>query len=99
LDHKLPVKWNRNLGYKKNIGGESLNNYRTEASTEMKTILSDKYGKYWRIKLYLNFLKKTKEKKFPYKVLPYDPFGVWKMFFTRFYGEKAVKTPAYYCLF
>jgi len=99
LDHKLPVKWNRNLGYKKNVGGESLITYRAEAAAEMKRILSDKYGKHWRIKLYLNFIKKTKEKKFPYKVIPYDPFGIWKMFFTRFYGEKAVKNLAYYCVF
>jgi len=98
LDHKLPVKWNRNLGYKKKVGGESLITYREEAGSEMKTILSDKYGKYWRIKLYLNFVKKTKEKKFPYKVIPYDPFGIWKMFYTRFHGEKTVKNLAYYCL-
>jgi len=98
LDNKLPVKWNRNLGYKKNVGGESLNSYREEAASEMKKILTDKYGKYWRIKLYLNFLKKTKEKRFPFKIVPYDPFGIWKMFFIRLYGQKVVKNPAYYCI-
>ncbi len=99
LDHKLPVKWNRNLGYKKNVGGESLSIYREEAAAEMKTILKNKYGKYWRVKLYLNFIKKTKKIKFPYKVIPYDPFGMWKIFFTKFCGEKAVKNFAYYCIF
>ncbi|OGI00069.1 MAG: hypothetical protein A2039_00300 [Candidatus Melainabacteria bacterium GWA2_34_9] len=99
LDHKLQVKWNKNIGYKNNVGGESLNTYRSEAVAEMKMILSNKYGKYWRIKLYLNFLKKTKAKKFPYKVIPYDPFGIWKMFFIKLHGQKVVKNPAYYCIF
>ncbi len=47
----------------------------------------------------LNFLKKTKKKKLPYNIIPFDPFGVWKLFFTRFYGEKTVKNLAYYCVF
>ncbi len=98
LDHNLPVKWNRNIGYKKNVGGESLKDYRINAANELKQILFKKHGKHWRIKLYLNFLKKTKQKQFPYKVIPYDPFGVWKMFFTRLYGEKTIKTPIYYCM-
>jgi len=98
LDHKLPVIWNKNSGYKKNLGGEALNNYKNEASNEMKNILSKKYGRNWRIKLYVNFLKQTRKNTFPLKIIPYDPFGIWKIFFARLSKENLIKTPAYYCL-
>lgn len=99
LDHKLPVKWNKNIGYKKNVGGESLKKYKTEAASEMKRILRRKYGVLWRLKIYLSFIKSTKKKKFPYEVIPYDPFGVWKLFFTKIKEDKPVKMPSYYCVF
>lgn len=99
LDNKLPVKWNKNAGYKKNVGGESLNNYKNLATSEMKKILRRKHGVFWRLKLYLNFIKSTKKKKFPFEVLPYDPFGIWKLFFVKNKQNKPVKTPAYYCVF
>jgi hypothetical protein len=98
LDHKLPVKWNRNSGYRSNVGGESVDIYKDKAASEMKSILSQKYGKNWRVNLYLNFIKNTKNKNLPYKILPYDPFGVWKMFYAEVQEQKPVKLPTYYCV-
>ena len=99
LDHKLPVKWNKNLGYKSKVGGESLNNYQQQAASEMKDILKKKHGLLWRFKIYTNFIKSIKDKKLPFDIAPYDPFGVWKLFFSLNKNQKPVKSPAYFCLF
>lgn len=68
IAHNIAIGWNNNIGYKKNLGGESLNTYFKKAGQEMEGVLRKKYGKEWYKKMFSLYLKKVNKIKFFYYI-------------------------------
>jgi len=64
--YDTPIGWTPNVGYKKKLGGESLENYFVQATQEMHSVLSRKYGGNWPEKFLKEFKQRVKNKNFPY---------------------------------
>lgn len=75
LNKTMHIQWHKNLGFKKSVGGESLDTYRDKNALERDTIMQEKYGVEWRQSLMSKFVSKTIGQTFAYPVYYYDAFG------------------------
>jgi hypothetical protein len=77
LNNRIYIDWFKNLGFKKSVGGESIEEYRSKNTFERDSIMCRKYGKRWRHELMNRYVERMMDALWPYPVLYYDAFDTY----------------------